>query len=150
MKEEIAVMPHQDHNKLQEGDPKASLAQNTALGFYQPLPGRGPIRIYVACLASYNAGTLYGRWIDVTGEAEIWDAVQAMLKGSEEDGAEEWAIHDYEGFEGAPVNEYDSFAHICELAAFIRERGKLGAELVSYFGGHLGDARPSWRCSRAF
>ena len=76
-------MPHQDHNKLHEADPKASLAQNTALGFYQPLPGPDPIRIYVACLASYNAGTLYGRWIDATSEAEIWDAVQAMLKGSE-------------------------------------------------------------------
>ena len=68
-------------------------------------------------------------------------AVKAKLAKSEEEGAEEWAIHDYEGFEGAPVNEYDSFTHICDLADFIREHGEVGVELVNYFGGDLEDAR---------
>lgn len=26
------------------------------------------MRIFVACLASYNAGTLHGEWIDCTGK----------------------------------------------------------------------------------
>jgi len=45
----------------------------------------------------------------VTDEASIWEAVQAMLFASPiEEDAEEWAIHDYEGFEGAEVGEYYS------------------------------------------
>ena len=53
-----------------------------------------PIRIYVACLASYNNGILHGRWIDVTDEDAIWSEVQAMLKASPLDEiCEEWAIH---------------------------------------------------------
>lgn len=40
-------------------------------------------RIYVACLASYNAGTLYGRWIDASTDAdEMNAAIQEMLAGS--------------------------------------------------------------------
>ena len=98
------------------------------------LPDPDPIRIYVACLAAYNNGHLHGEWIEVTDEASIWEAVQAMLFTSPiEEDAEEWAIHDYEGFEGAQVGEYFSFASVVELADYIRERGALGAEVpVSY------------------
>lgn len=40
-------------------------------------------RIYVACLASYNAGILYGRWIDATTDiAAMNEAIQEMLAGS--------------------------------------------------------------------
>ncbi|PHR60967.1 MAG: hypothetical protein COA43_04810 [Robiginitomaculum sp.] len=52
------------------------------------------IRIYVACLASYNSGVLHGRWIDATqGENHIWSLVKSMLAASPEENAEEWAIH---------------------------------------------------------
>lgn len=40
-------------------------------------------RIYVACLASYNNGTLYGKWIDAsTDVAEMSEQIQEMLAGS--------------------------------------------------------------------
>jgi len=52
--------------------------------------------------------------------------ITAICTPIEED-AEEWAIHDYEGFEGAEVGEYFSFENIVELADYIRERGELGA-----------------------
>jgi len=75
-----------------------------------------PIRIYVACLAAYNNGQLHGTWIEVTDEDTIWQAVQAMLAASPiEKDAEEWAIHDYEGFEGAEVGEYYSFEPISTI-----------------------------------
>ena len=89
-----------------------------------------PIRIYVACLAAYDNGHLHGEWIKVTDEAAIWQAVQDMLAASPIDEAEEWAIHDYEGFEGAEVGEYFSFANVVELADYIRERGALGLSLI--------------------
>jgi antirestriction protein len=112
---------------------------------YQPPslapPTSDPIRIYVACLAAYNNGHLHGEWINVTDEASIWEAVQAMLLRSPIEEAEEWAIHDYEGFEGAEVGEYFSFANVVELAEYIGERGRLGAEVLNYYGGNIEDAK---------
>ena len=101
-----------------------------------------PIRIYVACLAAYNNGHLHGEWIEVTDEASIWEAVQAMLFTSPiEEDAEEWAIHDYEGFEGAEVGEYYSFENVVELAEYITEHGALGAQVLNYYGGNIEDAK---------
>ena len=104
-------------------------------------PRPDPIRIYVACLAAYNNGHLHGSWIEVSDEASIWEAVQAMLFASPIDEAEEWAIHDYEGFEGAEVGEYYSFANVVELAEYITERGALGAQVLNYYGGNIEDAK---------
>ena len=58
------------------------------------------IRIYVACLAAYNNGILHGSWIDATESPDaMMDAIQKMLGCSPIPNAEEWAIHDYEGFD---------------------------------------------------
>jgi len=80
-------------------------------------------RIYVACLASYNNGCLFGRWIDVgDDEIALRSEVSAMLRASPEPNAEEHAIHDFENFEGCEVREYESFSHVVALAAFAEER----------------------------
>lgn len=101
----------------------------------------GEIRIYVACLAAYNNGILHGCWINADQTAwEIWAGVDAMLKASPIHGAEEFAIHDYEGFEGARLSEYQGIESVAELAAFISEHGALGGKLVEYFGD-LDEAR---------
>jgi len=85
---------------------------------------------------------LHGCWIDaVLGESHIWEAVRTMLAASPEDMAEEWAIHDYEGFEGAPISEWTSFERIAALADFIAEHGSLGGKLLEHYGGELDDAR---------
>lgn len=97
-------------------------------------------RIYVACLAAYNNGCLHGRRIDVTTPDEIWEQVRDMLANSPQPDAEEWAIHDYEGFEGAKLSEYASFETVCELADFIEDRGKLGVKVLEYFGDDLDEA----------
>ena len=102
------------------------------------------IRIYVACLAAYNSGILHGAWIDACqGVDNIWEDVEAMLKASPIEEAEEWAIHDYEGFAGASLSEYSSFDTVVELADFIKEVGELGGELVSYFG-NVGSAKEAY------
>ena len=98
-------------------------------------------RIYVACLAGYNHGHLHGRWIDATDAEEIRAAVTAMLAASPIPDAEEWAIHDYEGFEGARISEYAGFDSVAELAGFIEEHGTLGAKFYDHFGGDLEQAR---------
>ena len=101
-----------------------------------------PPRIYVACLAAYNNGRLHGAWIDAAQEPwAIWDEVQAMLRASPVAGAEEWAIHDYEGFGALRIEEYASFDRVSGLAGFIAERGELGAALLEHCSGDLAEAR---------
>lgn len=98
-------------------------------------------RIYVACLAAYNNGILHGAWIDATQEAwAIYDGIRAILDSSPIMDAEEWAIHDYEGFEGIELAEYAGIEGVAEKAAFIVDHGRLGAELFTYYGS-LAEAR---------
>lgn len=99
------------------------------------------IRIYVACLASYNNGILHGAWIDATqGQEAIWRDVSQLLLQSPAEYAEEWAIHDYDGFGGIHLSEYASFETVANYAAFITEHGDLGAKLISYYYS-IDDAR---------
>ncbi len=103
------------------------------------------IKIYVACLAAYNCGILFGRWIDATqGEDHIQERIQAMLSRSPMPDAEEWAIHDYEGFEGASIAEYESIQTVAALAAFIDEYGPVAAKLVEHCGD-LDEAKDTMR-----
>ena len=92
------------------------------------------IKIYVACLAAYNGGRLHGVWIDATQDLdEIQEQVNVMLKGSPEQDAEEWAIHDYEGFGGYSVSEYSGFGELHNVASFIEEYPEIGGELLDHF-----------------
>ena len=108
-------------------------------------------RIYVACLASYNNGVLHGAWIDADQSAEeIQAKVGTMLRasrypnvlacpscGSIDRGpkcapcgrvrvpsAEEWAIHDFEGFAGIKLSESESFETVAALAELAVEHGE--------------------------
>ena len=104
-------------------------------------PGGDRPAIYLACLASYNAGLLHGAWVWAEDADDIQAGAREMLAASPEPFAEEWAIHDYAGFEGLRVEEYESFEAVADKAAFIAERGELGAKLAEHFGGNLDEAR---------
>jgi antirestriction protein len=81
-------------------------------------------RIYVACLAAYNAGRLHGVWIDANqSPVDIYSVVSEMLAASPESCAEEWAIHDYEGFGELRLSEWESLARISGIAARIAKHG---------------------------
>ena len=98
-------------------------------------------RIYVACLAAYNNGYLHGVWIDAAQDpSTISAAVQQMLTASPVAGAEEWAIHDFEGFGSIRIEEYASFERVSELAAFLAEHGALASALLDHYSGDLGEA----------
>ena len=91
-------------------------------------------RIYVADLAAYNNGKLHGVWIDAALELDdIQEAVAKMLKASPEGFAEEYAIHEYEGFGSYRVSEYEGLESVHEVACFIEEHEELGAELLAHF-----------------
>jgi antirestriction protein len=92
-------------------------------------------RIYVASLSDYNAGRLHGKWIDANQSAEaIERAVKAMLAESPDPTAEEWAIHDHEGFAGLSIPECEDFETVASVAAFIEEHGELGARFLQHEG----------------
>nr|HAT8714696.1 antirestriction protein ArdA [Legionella jordanis] len=87
--------------------------------------------IYVACLASYNNAILHGVWIDATqSEDDIIEEIWEMLDHSPEPNAEEYAIHDYEGFGSIKIHEYEGISNIVEYASFIQEHGELGLALL--------------------
>lgn len=112
-----------------------------------PIPPRKKTgaRVYVACLAAYNDGSLHGAWIAADrGEQHLWQQTREMLNNSPAPNAEEWAIHDHDGFEGAPLSEHLGFAAICELAEFICERGALGGKLCEYYCGDTQQARAAF------
>jgi antirestriction protein len=99
-------------------------------------------RIYVACLAAYNEGRLHGAWIEVGDDADaLREAVDAMLAASPAPGAEEYAIHDHDGFGGVAVGEYTPLEAVVEIAGFLREHGQLGALLLKHIGGDPDEAQ---------
>ncbi len=92
-------------------------------------------RIYVASLADYNDGRLYGQWIDAAQELdELEHAVVEMLKGSPTPGAEEYAIHDYENFGPLKINEYERLATVSRLALGILTHGPAFVHFASLAG----------------
>tara|TARA_R110002124_G_scaffold278874_1_gene451108 strand:- start:15554 stop:16093 length:540 start_codon:yes stop_codon:yes gene_type:complete len=100
------------------------------------------IEIYVADLAAYNNGTLHGGWIDATLSVdEIYAIINTLLKSSPEEGAEEYALHDYSGFEGLRISEHEGVESAHEKAVFIEEHGALGGAVASYFGDDIEDAK---------
>jgi len=89
-------------------------------------------RIYVASLADYNAGRLHGAWIDATqGAEQIAAEIASMLGRSREPIAEELAIHDYEGFGGLRLSEFESIDRISKLAEGIAGEGMVFATWIS-------------------
>jgi antirestriction protein len=94
-------------------------------------------RVYVACLASYNAGRLHGAWIDANQDADdIRDQVSAMLAASPEPGAEEWAIHDHEGL--GDIGEHESLDRIAELGQAIAGAGDDAAAQLAWLDNQSG------------
>jgi antirestriction protein len=95
---------------------------------HEALARDGP-RIYVASLSDYNNGILHGRWVEAIDDTDAMHAeVAAMLQSSPTarrygEVAEEWAIHDYEGFGELRLAEYDSLTHIAKIATGITRHG---------------------------
>jgi antirestriction protein len=99
-------------------------------------------KIYVACLAAYNNGKLHGSWIEANQEASgIYQAIAEMLQASPIPSAEEWAIHDYEGFGSLRLHEWEAIERVAQWANFITEHGELGCALLAHYSGSVDAAR---------
>jgi antirestriction protein len=104
-------------------------------------------RIYVASLSDYNAGRLHGAWIDADQEPEqIEVEIASMLARSPEPVAEEWAIHDYEGFGSLRLSEYESVERFSRIARGITEHGPAFAAWIDECGGDEQDEQAFEDC----
>ena len=91
--------------------------------------------IYVASLSDYNTGRLHGRWLRAGRPAvEIAEDITAMLEASIEPGAEEFAIHDFQGFGGWRPGEYESIETVAAVASGIVEHGPSYSHWASFVG----------------
>jgi len=97
-------------------------------------------KIYVACLSAYNAGYLHGLWIDGTQQPEdIEDDIKWMLSWSpvaDTEPCDEWAIHDYECWQGIQLSEYEDIETVSELAQLLEEHGKAYAVYYQHYGNN--------------
>ncbi len=93
-------------------------------------------RIYVASLSDYNAGRLHGVWIEVTDAETMHAEIDAMLKASPAGHAEEWSIHDTEGFEPYRVGENPDLAELAQIADGVEEHGTLFTALLNHLGSN--------------
>jgi antirestriction protein len=94
--------------------------------------------VWIACLASYNAGRLIGEWVDATDIDNLTEAVERIkhaavvaARGAGEGVMyfpvpEEFAIHDYNNFPDTLVSqlgEYPDWKTIVSIAKMIEDHG---------------------------
>lgn len=92
-------------------------------------------RIYVACLAAYNNGILYGDWIDCDQDTDsIQKQIDELLENSPMRDAEEWAIHDFENWQDIDLSENEDIEDLAKLAEILQKHGKAYAVYVEYYG----------------
>ena len=92
-------------------------------------------RIYAASLSDYNNGHLHGRWINANQDPDdLHTEIGDMLAASPIPGAEEWAIHDYQGFGSFRLSEYENIETVARIGRGIAEHGIVFAAWVDHIG----------------
>ena len=92
--------------------------------------------IYLASLSDYVCGYLHGKWVKIDSDttvdsiyselAELF-ATSPAVKNGYTSIAEEWAIHDYDGFPNC--DEWTSFERLIKYATLYEEHGEA---LIAY------------------
>lgn len=98
------------------------------------------MKMYAACLASYNNGTLHGEWFDLEDfddKDELLAAIGAqVLLTSPTPGAEEWAAHDWDGEGLSQFGEYPDLDAVLEHVRLMAEHGDAWVAYVETVGSH--------------
>lgn len=110
------------------------------------------VRIYAACLASYNNGVLHGRWIDASSDVDAMQTeLAAMLRaspypnvtvrdpetGENVPSAEEWAMHDSEGLPST-FGEYCGLQAVADYVALCEDFDHIDADALAAIVDNFG------------
>jgi antirestriction protein len=108
------------------------------------------IKIYIACLSSYNSGYLFGKWLDLSDYKngdDVLEAIQEEILDNEEnpmrklynEEPEEWAMHDIEGisYEQAGRTEWPDLDDLIEMNELLDE-DETKAEALFGIKDHMG------------
>ncbi len=99
-------------------------------------------KIYVADLAAYNSGILHGIWIEnLLDLTDVEEQITVMLSKSPIEGAEEYAIHDYEGFGNIAIGEFFSIERVHSIAFFLFQNDEYGSLILSYCNEDIDEAQ---------
>lgn len=125
-----------DDDHHERAIPEAVAAEDTSGRKAHEIEPRDRPRIYVASLSDYNAGRLHGSWIDASQDLDTIDtAITAMLASSPSGpGAEEFAIHDHDGFGHYQPGEYQPTDSVVRIAHGIIEHGPAFAAWATHAG----------------
>jgi len=98
-------------------------------------------RVWVGCLACYNAGLLLGRWCDAVDADELHENIAALMGDyprHDRDNLphEEYGFFDHEGFGGYRLGEYPGVEKACRIGAAIVEHGDAVAAWIAYDDGN--------------
>ncbi|MHC4379448.1 MAG: antirestriction protein ArdA [Planctomycetota bacterium] len=96
-------------------------------------------KVWVGCLASYNAGNLFGEWVDLgEGFDHFEEELARILEASPEPYAEEPLFADFEAFpftlSGEPT--YCDIRKACEWYAWLEEQGETPQTLAALEVAH--------------
>lgn len=105
------------------------------------------IKIYIACLSSYNNGFLFGKWFDLdnySDEEDLLEDIQKEVLDNPEnpsrkkygENPEEWAMHDIEGIDYGKIRtEYPDLSKLIELNELLsEEHGEIILDLKDHLG----------------
>lgn len=96
---------------------------------------------YFACLAAYNEGTLHGSWVDLEkceSVGDIQECIDHIIANSPASGAEEWAMHDYEGLSGSCLvgTEWPNLQDLVDYVQTVKELNDSDLKAYKYFCKH--------------
>jgi len=81
-------------------------------------------RIWIACRALFDAGTLHGGWVETIDADAARRTIATILQSSPDPHAKEWMICDHQHFGGLQVSEDDSIEELCRLGVCIQRYGE--------------------------
>ena len=102
----------------------------------------GTPSVWIACLASYNEGTLHGKWVHVPDTAEgLQEEIDKVIKSSRAYGAEEWAFHDNSDFGPFDIGEWEDMESLVMKANILNNLESWESEGFDHWNyeEHTGD-----------
>ena len=93
-------------------------------------------RVWIGCLASYNAGRLHGDWFELDDWPDdleaLTEAVKAMIKAGPCPNGEEWHICDHENWHGLTIDRYTSLETLVKWEAIFTEHDNIPGPVIAH------------------